>query len=60
MSDDLTETFYLTALERQRKQPRTDAEDRLWLAIRQACIMVIGAIEDYRGMERSIEPKHKR
>ena len=33
---------------------------RLWLAIRQALIIAIGAIEEYLGMQRSIVPKHKR
>lgn len=32
----------------------------LLLAIRQALIIAIGAIEDFLGMERSIVPKHKR
>ncbi len=32
----------------------------LWLSIRQALIIVLGAIEDYLGMERSITPRHKR
>lgn len=32
----------------------------LLLALRQALIIALGAIEDYLGMERSIVPKHKR
>jgi len=32
----------------------------LLLAIRQALIIALGAIEDYLGMARSIIPKHKR
>jgi hypothetical protein len=38
-------------------------EDRtrvLLISIRQALIMILGAIEDYLGVERSITPKHKR
>lgn len=34
--------------------------DRLLMALRQAMIIMIGAIEDYRGMERSIVPRRKR
>jgi len=32
----------------------------LLLAIRQALIIALGALEEYLGMERSIIPKHKR
>lgn len=32
----------------------------LLMTMRQAMIMILGAIEDYLGMERSIIPKHKR
>jgi hypothetical protein len=32
----------------------------LLLALRQALIIALGAIEDYLGMERSIIPKHRR
>lgn len=32
----------------------------LLLAVRQALIMVLGALEDYLEMERSIVPRHKR
>ena len=32
----------------------------LWMAIRQAIIIILGAIEEYLGMPRSIVPKHKR
>ena len=31
-----------------------------WLSIRQALIIMLGAIEDLLEMERSITPKHKR
>jgi len=30
------------------------------MAFRQACIICIGAVEEYLGMERSITPRHKR
>lgn len=36
----------------------TERERQLFLTIRQAHIMMLGAIEDYLGMERSIVPKH--
>ena len=36
------------------------ATRRLWMAIRQATIIFLGAIEEYLGLERSIVPKHKR
>ena len=32
----------------------------LMLGVRQALIIALGALEDYAGMPRSIEPKHKR
>jgi len=32
----------------------------LLMAIRQTLIMMLGAIEDYLGMERSITPRRKR
>ena len=32
----------------------------LLLAIRQALIIALGALEEYLGMERSIIPKHRR
>jgi hypothetical protein len=35
-------------------------ERRLWMAIRQALIIVLGAIEEYLGIERSIIPRRKR
>lgn len=31
----------------------------LLLTVRQAIIMVLGALEDYLGVQRSIIPKHK-
>ena len=31
----------------------------LLLAFRQALFIMVGAIEDYLGMERSVIPKHK-
>jgi len=30
----------------------------LLLSIRQALLIILGAIEDYLGMERSVIPKH--
>lgn len=35
-------------------------ERALLLAIRQALLIVLGAIEEYLGMERSVTPKHRR
>jgi len=35
-------------------------DEMLWMAIRQALIIVLGAIEEYLGMERSIVPRRKR
>lgn len=32
----------------------------LLLAVRQAALIVVGAIELHLGMERSVQPKHKR
>jgi len=38
-----------------------DSQTRtLWMAIRQALIIALGAIEDYLGLERSIVPRRKR
>lgn len=38
----------------------TEAKNKaLWLAIRQALLIVLGAIEDFLGMERTRQPKHK-
>lgn len=41
----------------QQVNPRTRA---LLLAVRQALIIALGALEDYLCIERSIIPKHKR
>lgn len=39
----------------------TDERQRiLWMAIRQALIIALGGIEDFLGMERSIEPRRRR
>jgi hypothetical protein len=38
----------------------TDRTRALLIAIRQALIIMLGALEDYLEMERSITPKHKR
>lgn len=35
-------------------------EKALWYAVRQALIIILGAIEDYLCIERSIVPRHKR
>jgi hypothetical protein len=35
-------------------------EHILLTAFRQALIIMLGAIEDYLGMERSIVPRHRR
>ena len=32
----------------------------LLLAVRQAILIILGAIEDYLGLERSVVPKHRR
>ena len=31
----------------------------LWLGMRQALLIALGAIEDFLGLERTKEPKHK-
>jgi len=46
-------------LEEKIEQP-TPQVKRLLITIRQALIMVLGAIENFLGMERSITPKRKR
>ena len=38
-----------------------DTRQRVFLmAIRQALIMALGALEDYLGLDRSIVPRHRR
>ena len=37
-----------------------DRERALWMAIRQALIIALGAIEEYLGLQRSIVPRRKR
>jgi hypothetical protein len=37
-----------------------DRQRTLLLVVRQALIMMLGALEDYLDVERSIVPKHKR
>ena len=32
----------------------------LLLAFRQSLLIALGAVEDYTGVERSVQPKHKR
>ncbi len=44
-------------------QPRSGpdlATRTLLMAVRQALIMILGALEDYLGLERSIVPRHRR
>lgn len=37
------------------------AKDRaFWLAIRQALLIALGAVEDYAGMERTKQPNHEK
>ena len=38
----------------------TPATRRLWMGLRQALIIALGAIEDYLELPRSIVPRHKR
>ena len=38
----------------------TDRERALLMAIRQALIIALGAIEEYLGLQRSIVPRRKR
>lgn len=44
-------------LEADTIHPRTRV---LLLALRQALLIALGALEDYLGCERSVTPKHKR
>jgi hypothetical protein len=37
-----------------------EREHKLLIVIRQALLIILGAIEDYLGMERSVIPKHRR
>ena len=37
-----------------------DRERILWLGLRQAVMIILGLIENYLGMERSIKPKGQR
>ena len=34
-------------------------EHVLWMAIRRALLIVLGALEEYLGMERSVKPRQK-
>ena len=43
----------------QSSQNQSDKR-ALLMAVRQALIIALGAIEDYLGMDRSIIPKHRR
>lgn len=38
----------------------SDRERALWLAIRQAVLICLGAIETYLGLDRTVVPKRKR
>jgi hypothetical protein len=38
----------------------TKKEHTFWMGIRQVLIMMIGLVEDYLGLERSIVPRRKR
>ena len=40
--------------------PDKEAWVQFLMTIRQALIMILGALEDYLGMERSIVPRHRR
>lgn len=42
------------------KQEISERQRALLLSIRQALRMILGAIEDYMGMERTHIPNHKR
>lgn len=42
------------------KPSMTEQERRYLMSERQACIIRLGAIEDYLGIERSIVPRRKR
>lgn len=42
------------------KPPVDDSTRALLMTVRQSLIMVIGAMEDYLGLERSIIPRRKR
>jgi len=48
----------MTDTEREAAQQRKTQV--LLLATRQACLMILGAIEDYLQMPRSVPPKHGR
>jgi len=37
-----------------------EGQRKFWMAMRQAMIIALGALEDYLGMERSIIPRRKR
>jgi hypothetical protein len=51
----------MTVPQKQHECATMDLRSRtLALAVRQALIIILGAIEDWLGMERSIVPRHKR
>jgi hypothetical protein len=48
--------------EQGRAAVSTDARSQriLWIGLRQALLVALGALEDYLGLERSVTPKHVR
>ena len=46
--------------ETRREEEVTDATRRLLMAVRQALIIALGAIEDFLELQRSIVPRRKR
>jgi len=51
----------MISLQNSAENVTVDQRQRaLWFAVRQALIIILGAIEDYLGIERSIVPRHKR
>jgi hypothetical protein len=47
-------------MESERMNDIDSRQRTLLMAIRQALIIMIGALEDYLGIERSITPRHRR
>jgi len=53
--------MYRTIMQPNISPELTDTRQRvLLMAIRQALIMALGALEDYLGLDRSIVPRHRR
>ena len=59
VTDENTSGWVRTNPTRPNNLKMTDSE-KLWLSIRQAVLLVLGAIEVYLGMERSVKPRRKR